>query len=188
MTAAIPATPMSILAAHSPWTELQALTVRQSADHEIRARVRRLQSTFQGCTAIATLFLALSALAHAGEVQLPPFVLLAAGVAFAIPAIRTATRQSNDASSLRRWEIEAGFLPLTERQLTLLRATVAGGTDEASLAATAWLAMGYTLRQRDLAPLREARHLRGLPFPHWEIDEIGYVVDGTPQFAEAAAT
>jgi len=181
------ATPLSIVSAHTPWTEHQAASAHAAAEREITARFRRLNVTFQSCTAIAAAFHGLSFLAGHDQLKVSPLVLLGCGVAFAIPAIKTATHPTAAKSNLRRWEIDAGYIPLTPRQLTLLNANTTGGTDDASRAAQAWLAMGLTLRQRDLVPLREARHLAGLPFPQWEIDEITYVVDGKPTFAEQPA-
>jgi len=181
------ATPLSIVSAHAPWTDHQAASAHAAAEREITARFRRLNLTFQSCTAIATAFLGLSFLAGHDQLKVSPLLLLGCGVAFAIPAIKTATHPSAAKSQLRRWEIDAGYIPLTSRQLSLLNANTAGAADEASLAAQAWLGMGLTLRQRDLVPLRNARHAAGLPFPEWEIDEIGYVIDGKPSFEEQPA-
>lgn len=181
------ATSLSVVSSHAPWTDAQARAAHASAEREITARFRRLNRTFQVCTAVAAGFLCLSFLASHDQLKASPLLMLGLGVAFAIPAIKTATHPTAARSQLRRWEIDAGYIPLTTRQLSLLTANTASGTDDASLAAQAWLAMGITLRQRDLVPLREARHLAGLPFPEWEIDEISYVVDGKPTFAEQPA-
>lgn len=178
-------TPLSIVAAHKPWSDSEALSIRANAEAEITARVRRLNITFQLCTAIATVFLVLSFLASQDQFNASPLLMLGIGVAFAIPALKTAQHPSALQSNLRRWEIENGYIPLTALQLSLLQSTTASGNDDASLAAQAWMRMDtVTLRQRDLVPLREARRVAGIPFPEWSIDEIGYLVDGKPTFEE----
>lgn len=116
---------------------------------------------------------------------MPVLLLLGAGAAFAIPAIQTATKQSHKDTLIRRWEIENGFLPLTERQMSLLLSTTAHGSDAASHATRTWLSMGYSLRQRDLEPLRKARQIEGLSFPEWVIDEVSYVIEGRTDLTEA---
>jgi len=189
------------LTAHTPWTDSQAARFRAAAYRDISRRSRLIRSAFHVLFAISSFLLAMGLFAGGGYIatpalslavvfpavaDVPGFTYFSLSVPLALLAFKLGTAQTDFPILLRRWEIEAGDIPLSQAQIGQLRLAFHPDdrTNAAGHAFRLWDATGVALRLRDARLLHAYCLAHDFKLPAFDIDHVAYVVDGDLRFIE----